>query len=217
MASPSRPRMSIEDWRNYHFAVTISEKAILGSGRPHHCAGRIDAERCGAHDGCMAVLPGLADCRRPMNIRNARLFRMMALLGVLFIGGCVTPPTKEEIARLDCGPQPANYEPAIKNWFRKDVFANAGVEYGEFSQPESSWVKDWKVNGGELTGGWIVRFTMVAKERDGLHSDTMHYVAFIRNDQVLYAFNEHELEGLRDSNLLLNPGHEAGFQATPSH
>ena len=151
-----------------------------------------------------------------MIIGKAWLLRMMALLGVLFLGGCVTGPTKEEIARLDYGPMPVNYEPVIENWFRKDFFANAGADYNNFSKPESSWVRAKQVNGGELTGGWVVTFTVVARARNGLHSDTMHYTAFIRDGQVLYAFDEHELQGLTDSNLILNPGVEAGFKANPA-
>ena len=80
--------------------------------------------------------------------------------------GCATPPSTEQISKLDYGEFPVNYEATIKKYFDNVLVDPYSAQY-EFEPPQKYWVKDAPLAGGGLYAGYFVRMKVNAKNRMG--------------------------------------------------
>ena len=120
------------------------------------------------------------------------------MIGILiFIIGCATPPTPEELSKLDYGPMPQNYETAIKLYFDDVLFDPYSAHY-EFQYPLRYWFKDLALAGGKLYAGYLVRVSVNAKNRYGGYTGKQEYGFLIQDERIIKALNEYELSRLKD-------------------
>ena len=69
--------------------------------------------------------------------------------------GCAAPPTKEELAALDYGACPQNYEAKIKKHFKGALLARYSDELLIWP-PQKFWYKAPAIEGGQLYAGYLV-------------------------------------------------------------
>ena len=85
-------------------------------------------------------------------------FKYSILFFVIFISGCTTMPTKEEIANLDYGSCPTGYKEKIKSHFEGGLLvAYSGDPI--IWPPRKQWYKESPLKGGKLLAGYLVPVT----------------------------------------------------------
>jgi hypothetical protein len=101
------------------------------------------------------------------------------------LGGCLKPPTPEQVQAADYGPAPKNYEAAVKAFMHSRLFDPYSAVY-EFGQPWSWYYMNPPVKGGALGGfGWFVPVDINAKNRMGGYIGAQQYVFFFRGERLV--------------------------------
>ena len=119
------------------------------------------------------------------------------ILAVLvLLSGCATLPPQEQIASLDYGSPPQNYEATIKKYFDKVLFDPYSARY-DFEPPQQYWVKDPPLMGGKLYAGYLVRTSVNAKNRMGGYVGRQMYGFIIKDERITKVLEEFELRNMR--------------------
>ncbi len=114
-------------------------------------------------------------------MRNYSLTRFISFAVVaLFLAGC-GKPSSEEIASLNYGPYPHNYERIVLAYMNQILKDPVSARYSEFSSPRQFYVGNF---GKIRYHGWIVCFTVNAKNSYGAYAGSQPYFLLIRNGQV---------------------------------
>jgi hypothetical protein len=98
------------------------------------------------------------------------------------IGGCKNPPTKDEMAAYDYGPQPENYQQLIRDYLKPRLTdpASAVIEFR--AGPKELFQQDTKLR--PLQYGWGVCVMVNDKNKTGAFDGFYPLVFFIRNGNI---------------------------------
>jgi hypothetical protein len=121
--------------------------------------------------------------------------RLIAPLIFIFavLSGCATQPTPEELANIDYGSPPSNYEQQIRHYFEARLFDPYSAHY-DFQQPTQTWVKAPPLRGGGLKAGWLVRVGVNAKNRMGGYVGRKTFGFLFKNDAIIAVYEPWEME-----------------------
>jgi hypothetical protein len=111
---------------------------------------------------------------------NYTVAMIMAVIPVVFLSGCATPITQEQMAQADFGPYPKNYQAIIKRDIAPTLVDPTSPLY-TFDKP----VKQGR-SGNPPLFGWRVCGTINSKNRMGGYSGPAQYYVMIRNGHVIY-------------------------------
>ncbi|EIX9252131.1 TPA: hypothetical protein MAQ12_003925 [Klebsiella pneumoniae] len=95
---------------------------------------------------------------------------------VMLLGGCVSAPDKAELSRADYGKLPDNYQEIIKGSMSARLKDPYSARY-DFNEPFKGWCK----SGFTTYYGWLVPFTLNAKNS---------YGGYVGNKSYLYLVNK---------------------------
>lgn len=110
----------------------------------------------------------------------------LAMLGIgmttTLIGGCKNPPTKDEMAAYDYGPQPDNYEQLVRDYLKPRLTdpASAVIEFR--AGPKLLYQQETKLR--PLQYGWGVCVMVNDKNKTGAFDGFYPMVFFIRNGNI---------------------------------
>ncbi len=111
-----------------------------------------------------------------------------------FLAGCATPPTKEELAALDYGACPRNYEKVIKERFQSGLLsAYAGEPI--IWPPRQYWYKD-PFAGGTLHAGYLVPVMAELTRGNQLFLGKQLYGFLFKNDELVREINPNIMRSL---------------------
>jgi hypothetical protein len=101
----------------------------------------------------------------------------------LFIVGCAAmiAPSKEEAANADYGSYPSDYEDIVSNWINETLFDPYSVRDLNVQSPQRYWLQASPIMGGSTTYGYLVQFSLNAKNRMGGYVGKKYYNMLIRN------------------------------------
>ena len=108
------------------------------------------------------------------------------VLAVVSLIGCQSPqPTREQIAALDYGPRPDNYEKIIRDYLSNRLVEPdfALVEFKAGPKPlyqKDTVFRDWQY-------GWAVCVTINDRDRRGAYEGVYPMVLYIRDGKVVAA------------------------------
>ena len=115
---------------------------------------------------------------------------------LLFVGGCITPPSQQELAHLDYGAPPLDYETTIKRYFDDVLFDPYSAHY-DFGTPELFWYKEAPLAGGRLYAGYLVRVGVNAKNRMGGYVGKKTYGFILKDKNIIKVLDEFELKNMK--------------------
>jgi hypothetical protein len=100
-------------------------------------------------------------------------------LGMIFVGSLSAQTPSPDTAHY--GPYPTYYKEIIMNWLNKQLIDpdSARIEWGE--EPKPSDVG----KGSEAVSGYIVNFTVNARNRFGAYTGKQKHSVLIRNGEVI--------------------------------
>jgi hypothetical protein len=100
-------------------------------------------------------------------------------LGMTFVGGLNAQTPSADTARY--GPYPTNYKELIMQWLNKQLIDpdSARIEWN--GEPKSSDVGQ----GSEAASGYLVNFTVNARNRFGSYTGKQKHSVLIRNGEVI--------------------------------
>jgi hypothetical protein len=105
-----------------------------------------------------------------------------ALAGAL--SGCATPPSAEELARLDYGAYPENYEQIIRAYFDRGLKDPSSLQIsGGIPAPTQSWQKFM----GSLKAGYRTCVTYNAKNSFGAYTGYTTTYFLIKDGRIIDA------------------------------
>jgi hypothetical protein len=99
------------------------------------------------------------------------------------VAGCATPPTKEELAALDYGACPRNYEAKIKEHFQSGLLVAYSGE-PVIWPPQKYWYKAPPLEGSKLYAGYLV-VVMVDQKRGSPQLQGKRLYGFLFKDDEL--------------------------------
>ena len=112
----------------------------------------------------------------------------LVILLFSFLAGCVTPPTKEELAALDYGACPRNYEVKIKEHFQSGLLAANSGEPIIWS-PQKYWYKAAPLDGGKLYEGYLVVVMADRTRGNPQFLGKQLYGFLFKDDELVKKFN----------------------------
>lgn len=109
------------------------------------------------------------------------------LLGAL--SGCATPPTAQELARLDYGPYPDNYEQIVRAYFDRNLKDPSSLQLRDgIPAPTQAWSKFM----GDLKAGYKICVTYNAKNSYGAYTGYSTEYFLIKNGEIIDAVDNTE-------------------------
>ena len=119
----------------------------------------------------------------------ARLVLFLAILGfgaaTAMLGGCATPPTKEQMSSVDYGPRPDNYEQIIRDYLRNRLTDPTAAIIEFKAGPTQMYQKDAGFR--DMQYGWAVCAMINDKNTRGAFAGFKAGVYYIRNGKVVNA------------------------------
>jgi len=107
---------------------------------------------------------------------------VLALVGALT--GCATPPSAEELAHLDYGAYPDNYEQLIRAYFDRGLKDPSSLQIsGGIPAPTQSWQKFM----GSLKAGYRTCVTYNAKNSFGAYTGYTTTYFLIKDGRIIDA------------------------------
>jgi len=128
--------------------------------------------------------------RAGRSLRNALSDRSLGtlagpLVAAALVAACSGPLTREQIAALDYGPRPQDYEKIVRDYLRPRLsepdFALVEFKAGPAPLPQSDTLV------GESGYGWAVCVMVNDKDPRGVYEGSYPVVAYIRAGQVVAA------------------------------
>ena len=107
-----------------------------------------------------------------------RVLLASLLTSVTFLSGCVSNPTASDLNSADYGPEPSKelYEGKIKNHQETNLKDPGSARY-KFAAPHKGWCKF----NGKVNYGWIVDYTVNAKNSYGGYTGAKPQFALLNN------------------------------------
>src|SRR5246127_5807532 len=100
-------------------------------------------------------------------------------LGITFVASLNAQTPSADAARY--GPYPTNYKEIIMQWLNKQLIDpdSARIEWGGEPKPSDMGT------GGEAVSGYLVNFTVNARNRFGTYTGKQKHSVLIRNNQII--------------------------------
>ncbi|MFN7114657.1 MAG: hypothetical protein ACK4PK_09915 [Alphaproteobacteria bacterium] len=113
------------------------------------------------------------------------MFRYKIILaGLLFLTGCATPISPEEIANADYGPPPpAHHQSMIRQEFATLLIDPTSPLY-TFEKPAKGYFKESSMYGTQQMFGWKVCGTVNSKNRMGGYNGAVPFVTLFRDGAI---------------------------------
>lgn len=117
---------------------------------------------------------------------HRRIAIILAIFGIgtttALIEGCKNPPTKDEMAAYDYGPQPDNYQQLVRDYLKPRLTdpASAVIEFR--AGPKQLYQQDTKLR--PLQYGWGLCVMVNDKNKTGAFDGFYPMVFFIRNGSI---------------------------------
>lgn len=112
----------------------------------------------------------------------------MSLLVASFLSGCASPPTAEEIAKLDYGSYPTDYKRSVERYLDMVLKDPESKKVEWLGQPRTMYNKASPMLGGRLTAGYAVCAYVNGRNSYGGYTGSKLSWFLIKNDQVIQAF-----------------------------
>jgi hypothetical protein len=119
----------------------------------------------------------------------------LLILLLSFLAGCVTLPTKEELAALDYGECPRNHVAKIKGEFQSGLITKYSDDLIIWS-PQRYWYKATPIKGGGLYVGYLVPVMVEQTFGPKLFSGKQLYGMLFKNDELIYTINPMGMQNL---------------------
>lgn len=117
--------------------------------------------------------------------RRLAIFLAAGAAAALF-GGCNTnPPTPEQMASVNYGPKPDNYQQIVRDYLRNRLTDPTAAIIDFRAGPKQMYQKDTHVR--DLQFGWAVCVMINDKNRRGAYDGFVPGVYYIRNGKVVAA------------------------------
>ncbi len=109
-------------------------------------------------------------------------------LVTIFVSGCATVLKPEDIAKLDYGPFPENYESTVKDYFNDKLRDPFSAQYS-FRKPFKGYLRSAPITGGKVRQpGWVVVVSINAKNGFGGYSGWKIHRLLMRDNKVVEEF-----------------------------
>jgi hypothetical protein len=115
---------------------------------------------------------------------NIQKLTSVSVIIAIFLSACVTMPTEEEIAALDYGTCPRNYEVKIKEQFKDGLLTRYSDELIIWP-PQQYWYKAPPQEGGQLYAGYLVPTMAEQTLGASLTAGKQLYGFMFKNDQLV--------------------------------
>lgn len=112
--------------------------------------------------------------------KYAHIAAFLACL-VLLAGCGLKQPTQQEISSAYYGPEPKSFEETIKSYHKYSLFDPMSAVYEFPVPPVAGWMNVY----GNIEYGWIIIYTLNAKNRMGAYTGFQAQQALIRNGKVI--------------------------------
>ena len=112
---------------------------------------------------------------------------------LMFLVGCATMPTKEEIAKLNYGMAPTiDCQQVIKDYFSNALVDPYSAVYEFENTPTQYWYKEPPLMGGKLYAGYMVSVKVNAKNRMGGYTGKKQYIFIFNNNSIIKIIDSEE-------------------------
>ena len=120
-------------------------------------------------------------------IGNLLKFIGAAALALGLLTSCATTaPSPAELAALDYGPYPDNYETVVRDYLQGQLKDPESARLRLASRPDTRWQKFF----GKLYYGWRVCYFVNGKNSYGGYTGEHLYYFILRSDQVVFELAE---------------------------
>ncbi|EOF4705826.1 hypothetical protein ACKWWX_004278 [Klebsiella oxytoca] len=106
--------------------------------------------------------------------------KTVVILTAIILSGCVTAPDKSEISRADYGLLPDNYQQIIKDSMAGRLKDPHSAQY-DFTKPFKGWCK----SGFTTYYGWLVPFSLNAKNSYGGYVGSKSYLYLVNKNSAI--------------------------------
>ena len=108
--------------------------------------------------------------------------KKIILFIMLFVIGCASAPTAEELANADYGSKPENYQKIIKEFMSLTLKDPYSAQY-KFEEPYKGYTQKGLIYGGGVDQyGWIVKAWINGKNSYGGYTGFKAYTFIFRGD-----------------------------------
>ena len=107
---------------------------------------------------------------------------ILTLFAVMFLAGCVSKPTPEEIANADYGSYPEEYQKPIESFMSRALKDPSSAKYEFLGRPQ----KTWATVAGDTEFGYGLCAYINAKNSFGGYTGAKLYFFLIKNGSVSY-------------------------------
>jgi len=119
---------------------------------------------------------------------------LLTAASITFLSGCAAmiAPSAAQRAAADYGTYPANYKDIVQAHLRTTLFDPYSVQDLQISTPQQYWQQEAPIAGGRTIYGYLVSYSLNAKNRFGAYVGTQRRNIIIRNGQVVKQWTEGE-------------------------
>ncbi len=108
--------------------------------------------------------------------------KLLAVPCILFLAGCASLPTSEEMANADYGQYPSSHEEVVKDYLNMNLKDPTSVMYRNFTAPQKYYLGN-RIDGVQY--GYLVCATLNAKNSYGAYTGYKTDAILIRNNAVV--------------------------------
>ena len=105
----------------------------------------------------------------------------IALVGMLLLASCATPPSAEELANADYGSYPNDYKKIVKSYMQGILKDPGSAQYRLLKSPRQVWASYF----GPVQYGYATCYAINAKNSFGGYTGEKTHYILIKNDVVI--------------------------------
>jgi hypothetical protein len=110
---------------------------------------------------------------------------LIPIFAAVLIAGCKVPPSQKEMAAVDYGPRPDNYEQIVRDYLKTRLVDPAAAIVEFRAGPKELYQQDSALRA--RTWGWAVCVSVNDKNKEGKYDGYYPVVLFIRDGRVVTA------------------------------
>jgi hypothetical protein len=112
----------------------------------------------------------------------------MSIFVASLLSGCVSPPTADEVAKLDYGSYPADYKQSIERYLNVVLKDPDSKKIEWLREPLTMYHKASPMLGGQLIAGYAVCAYVNGRNSYGGYTGSKLSWFLIKNDKVIQSF-----------------------------
>ena len=105
-----------------------------------------------------------------------------------FLSGCVSPPTQEDLSKIDYGSYPNDYKKTVERYLDMTLKDPGSKQIEWLREPRTMWNKAGPMFGGGLTSGYAVCAYVNARNSYGGYTGSKLSWFLIKNERVIQAY-----------------------------